>query len=174
MFWGKSFFKFSIPNSNIKKNYSLRITFSVLILIWCLGIISPLLIPKTHQGLLPAKLLDYNYSLVCHQADMKSITVDGNKILVCARCTGIYFGAFLSSIAVIFFNILYLHNLLPLLSASVLLLLDVILTSLGVYPYTKELSFITDILFGAIIYIYILEIFEKFFNSNRLKQTNDK
>jgi len=173
LFWGNSFFQLSNSNDNVNKNYSVRIIFSVLILFWCLGIISQLFIPEIHKYSLPVKLLNYNYALVCHQNDMKSFVGDGNKFLVCARCTGIYFGALLSSIAIIFISNLYFQNLLLILSASILLLLDVILTSLGVYNYSKEISFFTGILFGAILYIYILEVLEKFFNSNRLTQTNE-
>jgi len=173
LFWGKSFFQLSNSNDNVKKNYSVRIIFSALILFWCLGIISQLFIPEIHKYSLPVKLLNYNYSLVCHQNEMKSFVADGSKFLVCARCTGIYFGSLLSSIAVIFISYLYFQNLLPLMSASILLLLDIILTSLGVYNYSKEISFITGILFGAILYIYILEVLEKFFSSNRLTQTNE-
>jgi uncharacterized membrane protein len=93
--------------------------------------------------------------------------------MVCARCTGIYFGALLSSIAIILISNLYFKDLLPLISISAFLLFDVILTSLGFYNYSIEISFITGILFGAILYIYILEILEKFFISNRLTQTNE-
>jgi len=103
---------------------------------------------------------------------MKSISVDGTKFLVCARCTGIYFGALFSSIILIFIYNLYFQNLLPLVSVSVLLLLDVIFTSLGVYNYSRGISITTGIIFGVILYIYTLEILEKFFTSNLLKQTN--
>ena len=173
MFWGKSFFQLSNSDKNARKNYSVRIIFSALILFWCLGIISQLFIPEIFKYSLPVKLLNYNYSLVCHQNDMKSFVVDDNQFMVCARCTGIYFGALLSSIAIIFISNLYFQNLLPLISISVFLLLDVILTSLGVYNYSIEISFITGILFGAILYIYILEVLEKFFISNRLTHTNE-
>ena len=173
MFRGKLFFLLSNSDKNARKKYSVRIILSALILFWCLGIISQLFIPENFKYSLPVKLLNYNYSLVCHQNDMKSFIIVGNKFLVCARCTGIYFGTLLSSIAIILISNLYFKDLLPLISISVFLLLDVILTSLGVYNYSIEISFITGILFGAILYIYILEVLEKFFSSNRLTQTNE-
>ena len=168
----KSLLKVSDSNKNLKKNYSLRIIVSIVIFLWCLGIISPYLLLGINHNLLLLKLLNYNYSLVCHQNDMKSVSVDGTKFLVCARCTGIYFGALFSSIILIFIYNLYFQNLLPLVSVSVLLLLDVIFTSLGVYNYSRGISITTGIIFGVILYIYTLEILEKFFTSNLLKQTN--
>lgn len=82
--------------------------------------------------------------------------------MVCARCTGIYFGAM---ITVIF-------NLIPvtvsiskrmLIYAAVPMLIDIIMINLGVYQYNKVISFITGNIFGASVFIFIFEIIKDYF-----------
>ncbi len=75
--------------------------------------------------------------------------------MVCARCTGIYFGAMITAIL----------NLLPvsvsiskrlLFYSAIPMVVDVILINLGVYQYNKVISFITGNIFGAsVIYFYL-------------------
>lgn len=82
--------------------------------------------------------------------------------MVCARCTGIYFGAMITAIL----------NLLPvsvsiskrlLFYSAIPMLVDVILIHLGVYQYNKVISFITGNIFGASVFIFIFEIIKDYF-----------
>jgi len=56
-------------------------------------------------------------------------------------------------------------SLKPLIVTSSVLLLDVILVSLSLYNYTIWIAFTSGFLFGAVIYIYLLQIFEQYFQS---------
>lgn len=82
--------------------------------------------------------------------------------MVCARCTGIYFGAMITAIL----------NLLPvsvsiskrlLFYSAIPMVVDVILINLGVYQYNKVISFITGNIFGASVFIFIFEIIKDYF-----------
>jgi hypothetical protein len=48
-----------------------------------------------------------------------------------------------------------------LLISIIPLLIDVLLVSLGIYSYSKIISFITGMVFGSIIYLFILTEIEK-------------
>jgi uncharacterized membrane protein len=63
-------------------------------LLWCIAFIaSPRLIETGGLHSLIAVGLRYFYSFVCHQNPERSFHVLGHSLAVCARCTGIYFGA---------------------------------------------------------------------------------
>lgn len=80
--------------------------------------------------------------------------------MVCARCSGIYLGALLSSLLSLVYFKQIEWNLTPLIILSVPMLADVLLVSLSVYPYSRIFSSITGILFGSIVFIYILSVIE--------------
>jgi len=74
---------------------SLRSKVVAAISAWCLLILlTPLLVEKA-----PAVsfFLYLFYSPICHQLPERSFFVFGHQLPVCARCTGIYFGALLGS-----------------------------------------------------------------------------
>ncbi len=82
--------------------------------------------------------------------------------MVCARCSGIYFGAMIAA----------LLNLLPvsvtiskrfLFYAAIPMLIDIILFNSGVYEYNKVISFITGNIFGATVFIFIFDIVKDYF-----------
>ncbi|MDP2365676.1 MAG: DUF2085 domain-containing protein, partial [Ignavibacteria bacterium] len=100
------------------------------------------------------------YSNVCHQNDHKSFTCNDISFLVCARCTGIYFGAFISSLTILFVNFNLSFKTKYLYIFSVPMLLDVIFYSSGIYQYNKYFASLTGILFGSGIFLYILSAIE--------------
>ncbi len=107
---------------------------------------------------IPAKFL---YSTVCHQNPAKTITCHSHSLLVCARCTGIYLGAFLASIpAFIFVKKRISLSINFLFFFSLPMLLDVIFLTLGVYSYSFYTAFFTGLLFGSTVFIYILASIE--------------
>ena len=100
------------------------------------------------------------YSNVCHQDIRKSFTCNEISFLVCARCTGIYFGAFISSLIILLgnFSLSFKTKYLYIFSAP--LLLDVIFYSSGIYQYNKYIASLTGFLFGSSIFLYILGAIE--------------
>jgi len=109
-------------------------------------------------------LLNYNYSIVCHQLESSEITFGSTHFLVCARCAGIYLGALFIAILMLF-NLLKLKlSLIPLLIFSAPLVFDAFAVRLNIYTYSKTIAFLTGLLFGAIVLIYILETIENSFN----------
>jgi uncharacterized membrane protein len=126
--------------------------------IWVVGFLLPLIttlyIPFTNF------LITKCYSTVCHQESFKCISIENNSMLVCARCGGLYFGAFIASISSLFTLRLNISKRLLLISILPLLI-DVFLTSLGVYSYSQTYSFATGIIFGSVIYLFMIADFEK-------------
>ena len=84
-------------------------------------------------------------------------------MLVCARCVGIYFGALSAGLLGLFYAI-------PLLSTRVLLvstlplIADVILTFSRVYSYSQLTAFTTGLIFGSVLYLFLLNELEYLFS----------
>ena len=140
-------------NISINK-FLFRFSFLILLCIWIFGLISPCLGLETLNSLYPfSKIM---YSKVCHQAIIKSFVCNDIPLLVCARCTGIYFGSAFTSVVFLFFYKPIILKTKYLLIFSTPILLDVIFISLKVYPYNKIISSGTGFLFGSVVFIYIL------------------
>ena len=138
--------------------------FFFLLLFWSAGFLFPVLSPSFTGKPIVDQLLNYNYSIVCHQSKSSEITFCSEHFLVCARCTGIYVGALLIAI-IMLLNLLKIKlSLLPLFIFTAPLVIDAFAVRLNIYAYSKIVAFITGSLFGAIILIYILETIEKSFN----------
>lgn len=135
-----------------------RFVFLSLLTIWITGFLLPLV--SAIDNPLTNFVMTRFYSTVCHQDSTKCISIDNNSTLVCARCAGIYFGALIAAISsIIIFHPLTSKKLL--LISIIPLLIDVLLVSLGIYSYSKIISFITGMVFGSIIYLFILTEIEK-------------
>jgi uncharacterized membrane protein len=123
---------------------------------WITGFLLPIV--TTIENPFINFLLKRIYSPVCHQENLKCISIGSSKMLVCARCTGIYFGALITAISSLFITIPFVSKKI-LMIAILPLIADVLLTSIGLYSYSQLLSFMTGILFGAVIYLFtILEL----------------
>ena len=146
-----------------------RILFFVAVLLWCIGFSSQSLFSNTGFAVVSYPILKSTYGAVCHQLSVKTFSFMGHKLFVCARCTGIYLGALLTSIlSLLFFSKLKLG--LKLLYVSVLpVMLDVLLSSIHVYVYSKYIAFLTGLFFGSVVFLYILESAENYFYKNRMK-----
>lgn len=125
------------------------------IFLWCLGLISPTIFYKEKAFLIIKPFLTQVYSTVCHQVDEKTIYIAENNFLVCSRCSGIYLGTFIASLISILivtrrtaFDFLFW--------ASLLMLFDVLLSSIGVYGYSKLFALLTGSLFGFTIFLFLL------------------
>ncbi|MCJ7552984.1 MAG: DUF2085 domain-containing protein [Ignavibacteriaceae bacterium] len=124
------------------------------IFISCLNIENPLLVILTNQF----------YSITCHQNPAKTFLCDSNLLFVCARCFGIYTGALLMSFVLLFYKKTFRLNLLPLIIASVPMLIDVLGVLFNFYNYSLLLALLTGILFGSTSFIYILSVIENSFS----------
>ena len=132
--------------------------------IWCAGFLLPAYLPEFAGNNIIYQFLKLLYSRVCHQSQEALFYINGNHILVCARCSGIYLGALLVLITLSFLKIKFILSIKPLLFFSIPLIFDAFAVRLGIYTYSKFIAFLTGMLFGSIIMIYI---FETLFNSLR-------
>jgi len=149
---------------NVSKQFHnrifLRICLFVIAFIWCVGFISPVFFKSINILAASYPFTKRIYSIVCHQIGAKTFSINNNNFLVCARCTGIYSGALIASLASLFYlsfnprnNNLLLYSLIP-------LLLDVLFTTAGLYHYSKILAMATGLFFGSVSFTYILNILE--------------
>ena len=106
---------------------------------------------------------DLFFSNLCHQNPDKTFECGSGLLLVCARCFGIYTGALLSSLILVFSKKTVKWNLVPLVVTSIPIFLDVLLVNLSVYKYSQIMAYITGMLFGSIAFIYILSVIENTF-----------
>jgi uncharacterized membrane protein len=150
---------------NIKALY-IKLIFAALIIVWYAGIYYKIFFPDDSSNVFPGILLDRLYSLVCHQENAKSFFVAGQKLEVCARCTGIYTGGLIFSIAALLIPALKPRSAKGLILAIFPMAADVLLYSIGIYDYSIWVAFTTGLILGsaAILYIftgiedYILEL----------------
>jgi uncharacterized membrane protein len=144
---------------------AVKYLFIFLLLIWSAGFLFPVLSPSFTGKPIISQLLSYNYSIVCHQSESSEINFGGTHFLVCARCAGIYLGALLVAI-IMLFNLLKLNlSLVPLILFSAPLVIDAFAVRLNIYSYSKTIAFITGLLCGAIALFYILDTIENSIHS---------
>ncbi len=132
--------------------------FLSLLAIWIVGFLSPIV--TKIESPLTQFVLSRTYSRVCHQDSSKCILLGGESMLVCARCTGLYFGAFLA-------GILSTLTRIPVLNYKLIIIfflpltLDVFFTFFDIYSYSKWIAFTTALSFGcAITFIIMTEVQE--------------
>jgi uncharacterized membrane protein len=145
--------------------------------IWCLSIIAPPI--AVHFG--AVRLADFIYgffSRICHQLDSHSLHVFDAKLAVCARCTAIYYGFFVS---VVLYP-LFLRKKLPATVAKTILnspwtlflsvlpiLLDLGLSEIGVHESTLITRVVTGVIFGIALPFILIPPAEEALEELRLK-----
>jgi uncharacterized membrane protein len=144
-------------------SYLLKVILALLLLLWCAGIFYSFLASNSINHVV-STFLKHSYSIVCHQAEYKLIYLDDSSTYLCARCTGIYAGALFMAVSLLMVNLRTNISLKPLIIASAILLLDVIFVNTGLYKYTSWIAFTSGFLFGATIFIYIIEVLGSYFN----------
>jgi uncharacterized membrane protein len=152
--------KFSYSSKN---RLLVRLIFFIAISVWCFGFTCRSILPDSAYTAIASLFLKRIYGAVCHQHIEKTIFSGGYYFFVCARCTGIYFGVLMAS-----FNSLIILHRLPvktklLYISSVPMLIDVISTTIGIYPYSKIIALLTGIFFGSAVFVYILAALENNF-----------
>lgn len=144
----------------------IRILIALLLLTWTAGIFAEFIIPAGSPAQVSLPFLNIAYSNVCHQNSAKAISFWGRHSLVCSRCSGIYIGASLMSILVIFLKVNLRSDLKRWMPAVIVLpmLADVIFYKAGLYEYSKNAAFFTGLLSGSAGFLYILDAFKNFIN----------
>ncbi len=145
------------------KAFYIKVLLTITIALWFAGLFSNVLYSYSFPGILPGLFPDKIYSLVCHQETDKSFFIDGFKIEVCARCTGIYTGAVLFSIAGLLVSKLRPRDKKWLLYSMIPMAADVVLYSAGIYDYTKWIAFSTGLILGSASILYIFTGIEDYF-----------
>ena len=149
--------------TSIKKKFAVKLLFFFLALIWFTGIISPLFMELFPGAAILLPFIKIAYSPVCHQIPYKTMAHNGHSLMVCSRCFGIYTGILLMSLFSFFISFKKLINTRLLILFSLPMLADVIFTVLGIYSYNKISAYSTGVVFGSIVFAYILIIvFENF------------
>ncbi len=151
-----------------KKADFIKVLLTILTAVWFAGIFSNSLYSNSFQGLLPGLFPDKLYSLVCHQDQAKSFYISGQKLEVCARCTGIYTGVLLFSLTGLIFRRLRSRDKKWLLYSMIPMAADVILYSAGLYNYSKWVSFSTGLILGSVSILYIFTGIEDYFFEYKL------
>jgi len=136
--------------------------------IWCTGFLLPIYFPEIVGNNIFYRFLKLCYSEVCHQSKAASFYINDSYLLVCARCSGIYLGAFLVLIFLSFKKSFFKLSLKPLIIFTAPMILDAIAVRFGIYTYSKFNAFITGVLFGSIIIIYIFEVLINYFSRTDL------
>lgn len=129
--------------------------FFILTFIWCFGIMSPVIFQNNQTFLAAKPFLNQVYSTVCHQEYAKTLKIYDEEIFVCSRCAGIYTGVFMA-ILLSLFRLPKSRLLHLLISSSVFLLSDVILSSIGIYSYSKYFALSTGLFFGLTLFMFLL------------------
>jgi uncharacterized membrane protein len=139
------------------------INFSIFLslLLWCFGFTYASLFPKSRMLILYPLLKGF-YSSVCHQIGYKTIQLNGINFLVCARCSGIYFGGLIASVIFLFSSRPHTLKINYLFIAAIPMLLDVFLYSIGAYEYSKIIALSTGFIFGFVTISILLIIIENY------------
>ena len=138
----------------IRLTVKFKIGLSLIIFVWLIGSIIPLIpfFPKIFLSFSPFGSMFY--SPVCHQESAKLICNDYGCTYLCSRCVGIYSGVFIFSFATIFIRNIKVIHIKYFFLLSTPLLVDVILSSSGFYPYSKTMAYLTGIIFGSTAFYY--------------------
>jgi uncharacterized membrane protein len=121
--------------------------------VWCTGILAaPVL---RHAGFPGCADIIYSaYARVCHQNDVLSFHLEGEKFGVCIRCSAIYFGflaGLLSMLLVRTLEQIRLPDRRLIIAVMVPMLVDVVLNDTGLHLSTTVTRLATGILFGCVI-----------------------
>ena len=150
--------------AHIRRISFFRPALFLILSIWCIGFSLNIIFPHSAEVLIFSPVLKKFYSSICHQDDLKTFSVSGEKLFVCIRCTRIYLGALVFSFISIFLKRIRISK--KLFSAGLsAIIADVIIYNSGIFNYSKYFAFVTGFFFGSVAFLYILIILEtEFFN----------
>jgi uncharacterized membrane protein len=99
------------------------------------------------------------FGALCHQLPERSYFIDGHKLAVCSRCTGIYFG--FAFTLLVYPLVRSLRNTATpprsvLFLAALPLLIDFSLTFFGIWENTHTSRLLTGALLGSVTVFYVM------------------
>ena len=119
--------------------------------------VAPLAAAAGHEGW--AQAIYHAFGIVCHQLPERSYFIDGHKLAVCSRCTGLYAGfAFTLLIYPLLRSLRTATTPRPiyLLLAVIPLGIDFSLTFFGVWENTHTTRLLTGALLGSVAVFYVM------------------
>ncbi|HXQ69748.1 MAG TPA: DUF2085 domain-containing protein [Pyrinomonadaceae bacterium] len=133
------------------------ISATVATLFVALIVIAPLAAATGHNGI--AAGIYHAFGKICHQLPERSFFIDGHKLAVCSRCTGVYFG-FLFTFLVYPLVRSLRRTSTPdrkwLFLAALPLAIDFSLTFLGIWENTHTSRLLTGLLLGSVAVFYVV------------------
>jgi uncharacterized membrane protein len=135
--------------------WAISVTVTTAILAAVIG--APLLQSSGHPGV--AFEIYRIFSYFCHQIPERSFHLAGEQFAVCSRCTGLYAGFTLATLAYPLFRSLRSTDtprIIWLFASALPLAIDFGLTYFGVWQNNHFTRFTTGALFGAVAAIFIL------------------
>jgi|GEM_PF-257061 len=156
----------ALVERTIFRKRAFRFLLFLLLALWCFAFSFDSLFNGSIEAAITYPFLKYIFHLVCHQLNEKSFLINGNYLMVCARCTGIYLGAFLTSIVALLYTKRTSLTLRWLYISMIPMLVDVASNTFHIYSYSKIFAFFTGLFFGSTVFIYILSTIENNFTDN--------
>ena len=122
-----------------------------------LVVVAPLVAASGHGEL--AQVVYRAYGVLCHQLPERSYFIDGHKLAVCSRCTGVYAGFAFTLLLYPLIRSLRTTTSPPrswLLLAAVPLGIDFSLTFFGIWENTHTSRLLTGALLGSVAVFYAM------------------
>lgn len=122
-----------------------------------LVVVAPLAAAGGHGEL--AQVIYRAFAVLCHQRPDRSYFIDGHKLAVCARCTGLYAGFVITLLLYPLVRSLRTTTTPPrswLLLAAVPLGIDFSLTFFGIWENTHTSRLLTGALLGSVAVFYVV------------------
>src|SRR5829696_1787402 len=122
-----------------------------------LVVVAPLLAAGGHGEL--AQVIYRAFGVLCHQRPDRSYFIDGHKLAVCSRCTGLYAGFAITLLLYPLIRSLRTTTTPPrswLLLAAVPLGIDFSLTFFGIWENTHTSRLLTGLLLGSVAVFYVV------------------
>ena len=120
-------------------------------------VVAPLAAASGHAGI--AATIYRAFATICHQLPERSYFIDGHKLAVCSRCTGIYAGFFFTLLVYPLIRSLR-RTSTPhrkwLFLAALPLAIDFSLTFFGIWENTHTSRLVTGLLLGSVAVFYVM------------------
>src|SRR3954451_6539784 len=120
-------------------------------------LVAPIAAAGGHNGL--AFAIYRSFGTLCHQIPERSYFIDGHKLAVCARCTGIYAGFTFTLLLYPLVRSLRNTSTPPrslLIFAALPLAIDFSLTFFAIWENTHTSRLLTGLLLGSVAVFYIM------------------
>jgi uncharacterized membrane protein len=118
--------------------------------LWCAALLVPPFVAHIESPSQDLSRIAYRcFSPICHQYEARSLTIFGHKLAVCARCSGIYFGALIGVLLypLVRFSKHWSLRMLWII-AGLPMLIDVVLDMVGVHASSIGTRLATGSFFG--------------------------